>query len=43
MMMLITYDVNTTTPEGRRRLNAVAKICTDYGQNACLNPPCTLK
>ncbi|WP_428771029.1 CRISPR-associated endonuclease Cas2 [Treponema sp. HNW] len=32
MMMLITYDVNTTAPEGRKRLNAVAKICTDYGQ-----------
>ena len=31
-MVLITYDVNTQTPEGRRRLRLVAKICVDYGQ-----------
>ncbi|HOG00278.1 MAG: CRISPR-associated endoribonuclease Cas2 [Firmicutes bacterium ADurb.Bin248] len=32
MLLLITYDVNTETPEGRRRLRLVAKKCVDYGQ-----------
>ena len=32
MMVLVTYDVNTETPEGRRRLRRVAKVCTNYGQ-----------
>lgn len=32
MMVLITYDVNVTTPEGKRRLNKVAKQCKNYGQ-----------
>lgn len=32
MMVLVTYDVNTTTPEGRRRLRQVAKCCTAHGQ-----------
>jgi len=32
VMVLITYDVNTQTPEGRRRLRLVAKVCVDYGQ-----------
>lgn len=32
MMVLITYDVETSTPEGRKRLRKVAKICTNYGQ-----------
>lgn len=32
MMVLITYDVNTQTSEGRRRLRKVAKKCLDYGQ-----------
>lgn len=31
MIVLITYDVNTETPEGRRRLRRVAKICLNYG------------
>lgn len=31
MFVVITYDVNTETPEGRRRLRKVAKICKDYG------------
>lgn len=31
MMVLVTYDVNTQTKEGRRRLTNVAKICKDYG------------
>ncbi len=32
MMVLVTYDVNTETAAGRRRLRRVAKICTNYGQ-----------
>lgn len=32
MMVLVTYDVSTTTAEGKRRLNRVAKACLDYGQ-----------
>lgn len=31
MELLITYDVNTTTPEGRRRLRQVAQLCEGYG------------
>ncbi len=32
MMVLITYDVNTETFEGRKRLRRVAKVCQNYGQ-----------
>ncbi|MBI3097085.1 MAG: CRISPR-associated endonuclease Cas2 [Planctomycetes bacterium] len=32
MLVLVTYDVNTETPEGRRRLRRVAKACKDLGQ-----------
>ena len=32
MLVLITYDVNTQTPAGRRRLQKVAKQCLNYGQ-----------
>lgn len=32
MQLLITYDVKTTTREGRRRLRRTAKVCLDYGQ-----------
>jgi CRISPR-associated protein Cas2 len=32
MLVLITYDVNTETSEGRKRLRKVAKICVNYGQ-----------
>ena len=32
MLVLITYDVNTTTGQGVRRLAKVAKVCTNYGQ-----------
>jgi CRISPR-associated protein Cas2 len=32
MLVLITYDVNTETAEGRRRLGRIAKTCTNYGQ-----------
>jgi len=30
--IVVTYDVNTETKAGRRRLRRVAKICEDYGQ-----------
>ena len=32
MLLLITYDVNTETPLGRKRLRQVAKQCMNYGQ-----------
>ena len=32
MLLLITYDVNTETATGRKRLRKVAKACQDYGQ-----------
>ena len=31
LLVLITYDVNTETKEGRRRLQKVAKQCVNYG------------
>ena len=32
MLVLITYDVNTQTADGRKRLRKVAKECVNYGQ-----------
>ena len=32
MLVLVTYDVNTETAAGRRRLRKVAKVCVDHGQ-----------
>lgn len=32
MNILITYDVQTTTAAGRRRLRRVARVCLDFGQ-----------
>lgn len=32
MYVLITYDVETATPEGRKRLRHVARLCEDWGQ-----------
>ena len=32
MYILVTYDVDTTSKEGARRLRCVAKACLDYGQ-----------
>lgn len=32
MMVLITYDVNTVSCAGQKRLRKVAKVCEDYGQ-----------
>jgi len=32
VLVVVTYDVNTETPQGRRRLRRVAKACQNYGQ-----------
>lgn len=32
MLVLVTYDVNTSTEAGRKRLRKVAKCCVAYGQ-----------
>ena len=49
MLVLITYDVNTETPDGKKRLRKVAKVCQNYGQRVqnsvfeCLLDPAQLK
>ena len=49
MMVLVTYDVNTETLAGQRRLRKVAKACQNYGQRVqnsvfeCLIDPARLK
>jgi len=30
--ILVVYDVQTTTPKGKRRLRKVAQLCKNYGQ-----------
>ncbi len=32
MDLLVTYDIDTTTPAGVRRLLRVAQVCESYGQ-----------
>lgn len=32
MLVLVTYDVNTESDGGKRRLRKVAKLCVNYGQ-----------
>ena len=32
MLVLVTYDVSTSSEGGARRLRRVAKACRDYGQ-----------
>jgi CRISPR-associated protein Cas2 len=32
MWIIVAYDVNTETKEGRRRLRRVAQVCKNYGQ-----------
>lgn len=32
MLVLVTYDVSTETPEGRQRLRHVARRCQNLGQ-----------
>lgn len=31
MLVLVSYDVSTTSKEGRRRLRRVARACLDFG------------
>ena len=31
MMVVVTYDIDTTTPAGEKRLRKVAKACEAYG------------
>ena len=32
MMVLVTYDVDTTSEDGKKRLRKIAKHCVNYGQ-----------
>lgn len=32
MLILVSYDVSTISPAGRKRLRRVAKFCKNYGQ-----------
>ena len=32
MLVVVAYDVNTESAEGRRRLRRVAKVCENHGQ-----------
>ena len=49
MMVLVTYDVNTETLAGQKRLRKVAKACQNYGQRVqnsvfeCVIDPARLK
>ena len=49
MMVLITYDVNTESDAGKKRLRKVAKQCQNYGQRVqnsvfeCILDPARLK
>jgi len=48
-MVVITYDVNTETDAGKKRLHQVAKQCENYGQRVqnsvfeCILEPALLK
>jgi CRISPR-associated protein Cas2 len=37
MLVVVTYDVNTETKEGRRRLRKVAEACKNFGQRVQLS------
>ncbi len=37
MLVLVTYDVSTEKPAGKRRLRRVAEACQDYGQRVQLS------
>lgn len=49
MLAVITYDVNTETSAGRKRLRQVAKVCVNYDQRVqnsvfeCLSDAVTLE
>ena len=48
-MVLVTYDVNTETDAGKKRLNKVAKQCQNFGQRVqnsvfeCILEPARLR
>ncbi len=48
-MVLITYDINTETAAGQKRLRKVSKACQDYGQRVqnsvfeCVIDPARMK
>lgn len=37
MMVLVSYDVSTTSPGGAKRLRRIARVCQDYGQRVQLS------
>ncbi|GIW88031.1 MAG: CRISPR-associated endoribonuclease Cas2 3 [Isosphaeraceae bacterium] len=37
MYVLVTYDIQTSKPAGRRRLRQAARACLDYGQRVQLS------
>lgn len=37
MYVLVTYDIQTTTPSGKRRLRQAARACLDFGQRVQLS------
>lgn len=37
MEILVSYDINTETAAGRRRLRRVAKVCEGFGQRVQLS------
>jgi CRISPR-associated protein Cas2 len=49
MMVLVTYDVNTETEAGKKRLHKMAKHCKNYGQRVqdsvfeCIIDPAQLR
>lgn len=49
MLVLITYDVNTETDVGKKRLRQIAKLCVNHGQRVqnsvfeCMLDPVQLK
>jgi CRISPR-associated protein Cas2 len=32
MMIVVSYDVSTTSALGRKRLRKIARVCTDFGR-----------
>lgn len=32
MMIVVSYDVSTVSPQGKRRLRKIAKACCNFGQ-----------
>ncbi|EFK09565.1 CRISPR-associated endoribonuclease Cas2 [delta proteobacterium NaphS2] len=37
MLVVVSYDVSTVSPEGAKRLRRVAKVCKDHGQRVQLS------